>query len=378
MDKKTDTCFTCDIVSEYTGLANQFTQDLSTALLGPMWVLFLSLAGLWIVIQGLRIVMGHASLMDFGKEFMFVMIAGFLLSGQGPELVNNIYRVSLSMMGSAASVALQVGGESPTVTASAAGAIPLDQGMTALVGSAESGVKDVFRMAGYIASEAAWDDPLPILYALVLLIPYFLVLVVYFSQVVIAIFRIMMLATLSPYLMLGLGFGWGRDMMKSGLRTLISAFMVLFGATAALAVMLYGVRSLNIGEVDPELIRDIASIDNPEFLLAVAMGWLGTAFMTEATGMANSIAGSSLTNTGVGVITAGATASALALKNNPATAAAMRAAGPAGAAAGWAVGGLVTNPKGLSGAASQLYGSGSQAVQDLVAKAKNYGLNKKD
>jgi len=195
---------------------------------------------------------------------------------------------------------------------------------------------------------------------------------------VIAIFRIMMLATLSPYLMLGFGFGWGRDMMKSGLRTLVSAFMVLFGATAALAVMLYGVKALNIGDVDPERIREIASIENPKFLLAVAMGWLGTAFMTEATGMANSISGSSLTNTGVGVITAGASATALALKGST-SAAALRASGPVGTAAGatgWAIGGLFTNPKGASGAASHVYDTGSKVVSDLVAKAKNYGLNK--
>ncbi|MBT4888734.1 MAG: hypothetical protein HON65_04180, partial [Rhodospirillales bacterium] len=306
-EAKDATCFTGGIVSEYVGLANQFTQDLSQTLLGPMWILFGAFAGLWIVIQGLRLVLHQTTGGEVAKEFMFVMIATFLLSGQGPELVNDIYSASLSMMGSAASLALMVGDHASVITANTNGAIPLESGMVALTCTAESGVINVFRMAGTMSRQSSLTDLMPSLYALVLVVPYFLVLVVYFSQVVISIFRIMMLATLSPFLMLGFGFGWGRDMMKSGIRTLISAFMVLFGATAALAVMLYGVSGIEASFTSSQDVRDFASIENPEFILAVAMGWLGTAFMTEATGMANSISGSSLTNTAAGVITAGAT-----------------------------------------------------------------------
>jgi hypothetical protein len=361
-------CFTCDIVSEYVDLSNQFTQDLSAALLGPMWILFVAFALLWIVIQGLRLVMEQTTLPDIVREFMYVMIAGFLLSGQGPELVNNIYSVALSMMGSAASVALQVGDQDTFIMA-ASGSIPLGEGMTSLVQTAEKGVTDVFRMAGTMSRTSTLTNLMPTLYALVLVVPYFLVLIVYFSQVVVAIFRIMMLATLSPYLMLGFGFGWGRDMMKAGLRTLISAFMVLFGATAALAVMLYGVKQLDIGAATEESVRAMASIDNPTFLLAVAMGWLGTAFMTEATGMANSIAGSSLTNTATGVITAGVTASAIALKANPVSQFLGNAARDLG---GQAISGSAQGAGYLTGAA----GSAAQQVNDLVNKAKNYSSNK--
>ena len=310
------TCITCSIVGEYVELANQFTQDLSQALIVPMWTLFLSLAGLWVVLQGLRLALIQTTIMDVGKEFMFVLISAVLLSGQGPELVNSIYTVSLNMMGRAASIALQVGGLDAV---SPANSSTLSAGMQSLVQTAEEGVTGVFGLASMITKSATLTNPLPILYGLILVVPYFLVLIVYFAQVVVSIFRIMMLATLSPYLMLGFAFGWGRDMMKSGLRTLLSSFMVLFGATAALAVMLYAVKSLNIGDATGESVRAMASIQDAKFLLAVAMGWLGTAFMTEATGMANSISGSSLSNTSTGIITAGASASALTLLKNPIT-----------------------------------------------------------
>ncbi len=371
-----DNCFTCKIVSEYVELANQFTQDLSETLLGPMWLLFLSFAGLWIVIQALRLVLVQTTLGDISKEFMFVLIAGFLLSGQGPELVNNIYSASLGMMGSAASLALLVGDHGSVMVTSSNGAIPLDEGMVALVRAAELGVMAVFRLAGSISRLTTLTDWMPSLYALVLVLPYFLVLIVYFSQVVVSIFRIMMLATLSPFLMLGFGFGWGRDMMKAGIRTLISAFMVLFGATAALAVMLYGVSGLEIGLTSEEAAYELVSITNPTFLLAVAMGWLGTAFMTEATGMANSIAGSSLTNSAAAVITAGSVATAIAMKNHPAVGALVGGAKSVGSAAGWGAAGVVTNPGGAGSAFSQAAGNTASQVQDLINKAKNYGQTK--
>lgn len=79
-------------------------------------------------------------------------------------------------------------------------------------------------------------------------------------------------------------------------------------------VCLYGVAAMNVA--DPALtgsVGEILAFDNPTLLVAIALGWLGTAFMAEATGMANSIAGSQLTNTAAGVITAGATATGLTL-----------------------------------------------------------------
>ena len=301
-------CFTCEIVSEYVDLANSFTQDLSEALMGPMWALFLAIVGVWVIIQGLRMSIGQTTIIDFTKELVFVLIASLLLSGQGPDLINEIYSASLKIMGAAATVALQVGDNNASNVSSYN---TIGGGMVSLVRTAEEGVFEVFGMAEEIAAKARLTDPMPILYSLVLVLPYFLVLIVYFSQVVISIFRVMMLATLSPYLMLGFGFGWGRDMAKAGVRTLLSSFMVLFGATAALAVMLYAVRGLDIGNAQDPM-GDI-SITNIKYLVAVAMGWLGTAFMTEATGMANSISNSSLTNTSAAVITAGAATSVMTL-----------------------------------------------------------------
>ncbi|GAB6051182.1 hypothetical protein JCM17960_19090 [Magnetospira thiophila] len=336
----TGNCFTCEIVTEYVNLANQFTQDLSAVLVDPMQLLFLSLVGLWVVIHGLKMILGQADLAAFGKEFIFVFIAWILLTGQGPDLVNNIYQASLSVMGSAASVALSVGeaGQSSVQPSGLAG-------MTALVEKAETGIMQVLGLAGQLARKTSLTNTLPIFYAIALVVPYFLLLIVYFSQVVVSIFRIMMLATFSPYLMLGFGFGWGRGMAVSGMRTLISSFMVLFASTAALAVVMYGTTALNVG--DPVTFdQEDLSMNNTALLLAMALGWMGTAFMTEATGLANSISGSALTNTAAGVLTAGIAGTAfsfakkglVAMPGGPAAMVLGKAASGAAQATGWTAG----------------------------------------
>ncbi|NMM46490.1 hypothetical protein HH303_18510 [Rhodospirillaceae bacterium KN72] len=299
-----------------------------------MLLLFTAIVGVWVVIKGIKLSIGKENPLAIAQEFIFVIVASVLLGGQGPGLVNMIYQASLKMMGAAASVALLVG-QTNGDSIEAGGS--LGAGMEALVTAAEHGLLQIIYMAWDVAGEWSITNPLMILAALLLLLPYCIVLVVYFSHVVIAIFRIMMLSALSPYMMLGFGFGWGREMAVKGIKTVISSFMVLFGATAALAVMLYGVTALNVGAEGAD-VGDWASISNPDFILAVALGWMGTAFMTEATGIANSITESALTNTGAGIITAGASASALAagkaIKSAPASQAAMGAASGAAGAVG--------------------------------------------
>jgi len=322
-------CFTCGVVNEYVTLANAFTQDLSTVLVDPLWVIFLSLAGLWIVIHGIKMVLGKADLMSLAHEFVFVVIAATLMAGQGPTLVNQIYSTSLTVMGGAAGAVLSTAsitektgvstqgastGSRAALPAGTSGISGVD-GMQKLVWVAETGVLKVFGLATEVMSQASLTNPGPILYAILIAVPYVLLLIVYFAQVVVSIFRVMMFAALSPILMLLMAFGWGRGMALTGIKTLFASFMVLFGATVALAVCLYGVKALAVADYSANTPSDVLSLTSSTLWVAMILGWLGTAFMAEATGMANSIAGSQLTNQAAAVITAGVTASGLAALN---------------------------------------------------------------
>lgn len=375
-----DACFTCDVVHEYVTLANAFTQDLSEVLVDPMWVIFLSLAGLWITIHGIKMILGKADLLSLAHEFVFVVIAATLMAGQGPTLVNQIYSTSLSVMGGAAGAVLStasisektgVSSVEAEVTPGASGISNVD-GMQKLVWVAETGVVKVFGLATEIMAQASLTNPTPLIYAGLIALPYVLLLVVYFAQVVVSIFRVMMFAALSPILMMLLAFGWGRGMAMTGIKTLFASFMVLFGATVALAVCLYGVKALAVAEYGANTPTEVLSLTSSTLWVAMILGWLGTAFMAEATGMANSIAGSQLTNQAAAVITAGVTASGLAALNpntykNAAQGAAAWGAGGAavgmGAVDGLRYGvGAGLNPAGAAGAAGSKLSAAGEAV----------------
>lgn len=108
------------MVNEYIKLANAFTQDLSTELVTPIGLIFASLVGLWY--HGIKMIVGKGDLLGFGHEFIYVVIAGLLVAGQGPKLVNEVYSVALSTMGGAASMVLSAGEISNKTKISSAGA----------------------------------------------------------------------------------------------------------------------------------------------------------------------------------------------------------------------------------------------------------------
>ncbi len=302
--------FTAEIVKQYITFAQDFTADLSVALMPGIRILFVSLIGIWVIIEAIKILLGIKKIEDFPREFFFLIIASMLLSNQGDNLINYIYTAALNITGSVAGVVLNIGSNS-----NGPANINGLSGMADLVGAAEKAIMTIITLAGTIAASWGLSNNLALLYALILAIPYFIILLVYFSQVVISIFRVIMLATLSPFLMLAFGFGWGRGMAMKAIKTLIATIMVLFGSTAALAIILYGVTSLGIGQTGGMDVNDV-SYTNAKFVLAVALGWLGTAFMAEATGIANSITEASLTNTGAAIITAAGAATGYAVAKN--------------------------------------------------------------
>lgn len=371
-----ETCFTCGVVNEYVTLANAFTQDLSDVLLAPMWAIFLSLTGLWIVIHGIKMTLGRSDIKSLGQEFVFVALAAVLMAGQGPTLVNQVYSTALSIMGGAASAVLSAGtlGDITGVVASGPGGmdgyagIANVDGMSKLVWTAENGVFKLVRMAGEVMAQRSGLNFMPVVYGVLLALPYVLLLIIYFAQVVVSIFRIMMFAALSPILMLLFAFGWGQGMAATGIKTVFSAFMVLFGATVALAVCLYGVQGLDVGAYQGD-VSDVISIDSSKLWVAILLGWLGFAFVTEATGMANSIAGSQFTNTAVASITGGIAATGIAAgaaAKNPANWARLGGMGM-GAVDGARYGvGAVLDPKGAAGAAGSNLSATGKAIMERI------------
>nr|CAM74177.1 membrane protein [Magnetospirillum gryphiswaldense MSR-1] len=320
-------CWTCKPLEKYVELTQSFTDDLSSTLHEPMLMLFASLAALWVVVSAIKLPLRLTDKWKIIQDFVFITITGLLLGSQANALISYVYSSALEIMGGSSAAVFSIAGDGQASTGKT--------GLVALAANGELAVVKVFQAATTIAQAGSLYDPQNYVYALVLVVPYFLLVVAYSAQVVVAIFRATMVGVFAPFLFMAFAFGWGRDMAKAGAKTLLASILVLFACTAALALTIYGVKGLPLeptGLVGDEMAK-FTSISNPDFLVILFLGWAGTALMAEGTAIANSIAQTALTNTAAGIMTAGAAASAVMMgkKAMPAAQMAGKAAGALGA-----------------------------------------------
>ncbi len=295
-------------VNKFEVLTTDFTTRLTEVLDTPIKLLFLALLGLWVVISGYKLVMRPSALPDILHEFLFIVIASALMFGQGASgMISKVYLAALDIMGGASEAVFSISKASP---ATAVG----ETGMARLVSAIENVVlKDIWQITKSILASGTALNPVNWFYAGLFILPFFLMMVMYFAQVIVAMFRVLLVAIFAPFLLMTFAFNWGRPMAVAGLKTMLSSIMVLFAATAAVSVILYGMQGVVPDAKEGDAIKDFASLGNSGFVLAIIMGWLGTALMTEGVAVANSITGSMLSNTAAGIITAGLGGSAAAV-----------------------------------------------------------------
>lgn len=303
-------CIFCGPVNEYITLADSFSQDLSETLLVGVRALFISLAGVWVTITGLKIIIGAIDGRKSTHEFIYLIIAAGLLNAQGADLANTIYRASLSTMAGAAAMVLTTGAVSENTSPkvkippdSASSQITGLDGLTMLIYTAEESMGDVLTAAGILWGEGKFGY----VAAPLLLLPYGLHLIIFSAQIVVSIFRVLLISLFSPLMMMAFGFGFMRNLTSNGLKTLLASMLILFASTAALAVCLYGVRSLNLGdEIASEAVEEMAQSDNPRLWVVIIMGWVGLVLQGEAVAIASGLAQSMLTGGTAAALTGGA------------------------------------------------------------------------
>lgn len=299
-------CWTCEPLEQYVALSKEFADRLSETLHEPMLILFASLATLWIVLSGIRLALKMTDQYAIIKDFIFVSITGVLLGSQATGLIAYIYGTAIDIMGSSSTAVFSLAGTVQQTTGQ-------ESGLVALAANGEQAMATVFQAAEVVANHASPYHPQYYVYALALVLPYFLLVVVYASQVVVAIFRVTLLAVFAPFLFMGFAFNWGRGMAMAGAKTLLATVLVLFACTAALSLCIFGVKALAVtstGLVGDDIAK-FAEISNPKFLVILFLGWAGTALMTEGTSIANSIAQTALTNAAAGIMTTGVSGSAM-------------------------------------------------------------------
>lgn len=297
--------FTVTPLQKYLDLTNTFADKVAEGLHDPIFILFGSLGALWIVISGIKLALQMTDVARVVQEFFYISIASILVGSQGIPLIQWVYSSALSIMAGGADVAFSIAfaGEPQSVPYT---------GLPRLAAYGEKSAETVIHVAQMLMQRFSLYNALNGFYALILVVPYFLFVVSYVSQVIVAIFRVTMIAIFAPFLSLAFAFNCTRPMFSAGCKTLLGSILVLFAATCALALTIYGVQQVPIGMEETTDLDEFASFSNAKFVMILFLGWIGTALMTEGTSLANSIAGTMLTNAAAGIMAAGAGATAAA------------------------------------------------------------------
>lgn len=291
-------CIFCGPVNEYVNLANSFSQDLSATLLFGVRALFLSLAGVWATLTGLKIIIGAIDEKKIAHEFIYIIIAAGLLNAQGTDMANTIYRASLSTMAGAAAMVLTTGPlaensdlKAKTPPNSTDSQIDGLDGMSTLIYTAERSIREVKFAAGVLWKEGDFGY----IAAPLLIIPYGILIVLFAAELIVSIFSILLISLFAPAMMMAFGFGWLRSLTTSGLKATIAVILILFASSAALAFCLYGVRSLGLDQaIKNDEIESMARSDNVKLWVVIIMGWVGVLLLGRATAIATSLAQSAL------------------------------------------------------------------------------------
>ena len=245
-------CFTCDMVMEVEDKAGSFIKALNAAMLDPMVVIMGGLFALWCTVTGAKMFLGQVRLDRVSADLVLFFVASLFLNATALGIVEGIYTIALKVMSGASDLVMSVATE-PMETVPKTPAKYTD-GMVRLVWSAEKAVKSVL-IAAMKLQDKAMLIALPLIWFLILglFAPYFLMLLAYFAQISIAIFRVLVLASLTPFLIVSSGFPWSRNMLGAGVRALLGTVIVLYSATLTIGLTMYFLSLI----VTPEMLTQI-------------------------------------------------------------------------------------------------------------------------
>jgi type IV secretion system protein TrbL len=302
------TCFLDPTMSKYLESLDGFTDRFLPVFLHPFEVMFAPLAGLMIVIIGVQIILHLKDVQQGVINIFWIVLAAGLLNLQGVTAVKENMETVLEIAGAGASMIMRTANTGEDATGNYNAVI----GMKELVCQAEKGVTNVMGLGGTIAGEASISNfGTPILYAILLIIPFLLITYTYLTQVVVSVFRVTFITVMAPYLLMSVGFGFLRGQIQAYLTSTITTVLTLWSSTMAVALILNAVRA--IGEDITDKIQtapDTVSIFNAEFVMILAIGWLGVPFITEATQLVSQWISSRMSNDAAAAI--GATGGRLA------------------------------------------------------------------
>lgn len=288
-------CSVCDVYQAYQTHATTVLDRLTDAVAGPLTVIVIALAGVWILWVGIQMFVGTLDLAGALKQIFFLAFGFGVFLGVSGGMVGEVFQAAVDVMGDLSATIMGEGG--------GAG------GMTALLSVVEEAIRQVFNTATVImGSGSAWDSQfyLSILYGIALLIPYMLLLILFLAHSAVALLRLTLICGLSPLLVALSAFPFGRNLIGAGVRTVIGSITTMLCVTTVFSIVVSSVTDLGIGAEDNMNPSEYIDFTSGRIILALVMGWLGAALTSEAVNIAGQVANSVLGSVSAGIVAAGA------------------------------------------------------------------------
>lgn len=288
-------CVTCSVFEAYVSNSSDYLDLMVSNIQSGVVSVVIAVGGAWIAVSGYKVVMGSKNVILFIQEFAaFVICVGILSTID--SLTGTVFQTCISVMGGLSSAITGFGGNGTSALGS-------------VLQAAEESIIKVFVIVGTFIGDAGWSFSIftRTLYGIALILPYGLLLILFLSHTAISLFRITMIVGLSPIIVAFTSFPFGRDVFGAGIRTLVSAILTMLSVTLVFSIVVKSLDALQIGADSSVSPDEFGNLTSGPYLVALFMGWLGTALLHEAVAIAGSVGSAALGSIGAGVISGGST-----------------------------------------------------------------------
>ncbi len=273
-------CISCKIFREYEFHAEKVIDGFFASFNGGMLTLFVAILTVWIVFQGIKMAIGTIDIQGAGQQFVFILLGFTFLQGLSLGLAQQVLDTSVSIMSGLSIKILSLGVDN----------LSEDGGLVALIGAVEGVLRKVFSVAEAIIENSEWPYMKELFYAAALVLPYALLMILFLAHITTALLRLTVLTLISPLVVLAASFPWGREMVWSAVRVVLTAILTLFSVSTVFAIIISLVSGLNVGDSNTTA-TEAGNVLSGSYLLAVILGWMATALLSEITSMVGSIGG---------------------------------------------------------------------------------------
>ncbi|UES42231.1 type IV secretion system protein [Roseibium aggregatum] len=287
-------CNICAIFTAYQSHAESTLDTLVSTIHGPLMVILVGIVGSWVLWIGIQVFLGTLDFAGALKQAIFMVLGFGVYKGIDGGFIGQTFNVSVNIMGGLASEIMGQGGDGLS-------------GLSALLRGVEDGIGGVFNIATTIMGAGGFTEaPKYILYGVALLLPYVILLVLFLVHTAVSLFRLTVVLGISPFLVGLAAFPFGRNLIAAGVRTIVGSIATMLCVSIVFSLVIASVEGLGVtgdAEIDPEAYIDLTS---GKFLLAMIMGWLGAALISEAVNIAGHVSSSMLGTVSAGIMSAGA------------------------------------------------------------------------